>query len=143
MGFFKSKEEKQELKEHHQKLKAVGRTGIMFIEHVGGLPNLPANTTINIIQGIEKNTLSLSGNLITVTKLEWGEKAARSVGKAATGAIVGGLLTGGLGLIAGAAIGARKKDVSVITLSCTINEVEYTVYLRADAEKYQKLITFL
>ena len=33
----------------------------------------------------------------------------RSGGKAAVGAIVGGVLTGGIGLIAGAAIGGRKR----------------------------------
>ncbi len=40
------------------------------------------------------------------------EKHTRSAGKAAAGAIVGGVLTGGLGAIAGAAIGGRKKDDS-------------------------------
>lgn len=33
----------------------------------------------------------------------------RSAGGAAAGAIIGGILTGGLGLIAGAAIGGRRK----------------------------------
>ncbi len=33
----------------------------------------------------------------------------RSGGKAAAGAIIGGVLTGGVGLIAGAAIGGRKR----------------------------------
>lgn len=33
----------------------------------------------------------------------------RSTGGAAAGAIIGGLLTGGIGLIAGAAIGGRRK----------------------------------
>lgn len=40
----------------------------------------------------------------------------RSGGKAAAGAIVGGVLTGGLGAIAGAAIGGRRKDDSTATL---------------------------
>jgi hypothetical protein len=143
MGLFKSKEENNAIKEHQAKLKAAKRTGVMFIEHVGGHPKLPANTTINIMQGLEKNVLSLSGNTLTVTKLEWDEKGTRNVGKAAAGAIVGGVLTGGLGLIAGAAIGAKKKDNSLAILTCMDDTVEYTIYLRADAEKYQKLISFL
>lgn len=36
----------------------------------------------------------------------------RSGGKAAVGAIVGGVLTGGIGLIAGAAIGGRKRKTA-------------------------------
>lgn len=41
----------------------------------------------------------------------------RSVGKAAAGAIIGGVLTGGVGAIAGAAIGGRSRDNSVIVLT--------------------------
>lgn len=40
----------------------------------------------------------------------------RSGGKAAAGAIIGGALTGGVGAIAGAAIGGRRKDDSTATL---------------------------
>lgn len=40
------------------------------------------------------------------------EKHTRSAGKAAAGAIIGGVLTGGVGAIAGAAIGGRKRDAS-------------------------------
>lgn len=36
----------------------------------------------------------------------------RSAGKAAAGAIVGGVLTGGAGLIAGAALGGRRRSKS-------------------------------
>lgn len=39
----------------------------------------------------------------------------RSGASAATGALVGGLLTGGVGLLAGAAIGARAKNKSELT----------------------------
>jgi hypothetical protein len=143
MGLFKSNEEKQALKEHQKKLKAAGRTKLMFMDYVNGHPNLPANRMISIIQDLEKNTLTLSGNLITVTKLEWDEKGSRSVGKAAVGAIVGGVLTGGIGLIAGAAIGGKKNDNSLAILTCTDGTVEYTIYLRANAEKYQKLVSLL
>jgi len=38
-----------------------------------------------------------------------GSESSRSAGKMAAGAIAGGLLTGGVGLVAGAALGARKK----------------------------------
>lgn len=143
MGFFKTAEEKQVIKDHRQALKAAGRTGFMLIEHIVGHPKLSANMPINIMQGLEKNTLSLNGNLITVKGIEWDEKGTRSVGKAAAGAIIGGVLTGGIGLIAGAAIGAKKKDQSVAILACTDGLVDYTIYLRAKADKYRKLVSLL
>lgn len=40
----------------------------------------------------------------------------RNVGKAAAGAIVGGLLTGGIGALLGGALGGRKKNTSTATL---------------------------
>ena len=40
---------------------------------------------------------------------ELGSETSRSAGKMAAGAIAGGLLTGGVGLVAGAALGAKKK----------------------------------
>lgn len=40
----------------------------------------------------------------------------RSAGKAAAGAIVGGILTGGIGLLAGAALGGRRKKDNELTL---------------------------
>jgi len=141
--FFKSKEEKQAIKEHQAKLKAVGRTKLMFATHIAGHPNLPPNGMINIQQGIEKNTLSLSGNLITVTGIEWDESGTRSVGKAAAGAIIGGVLTGGIGAIAGAAIGGKKSDNSRAILSYKDGDFEGTIYIKADVKKYQELVQML
>jgi hypothetical protein len=42
-----------------------------------------------------------------ITEIE--EENYRSSGKAVAGAIIGGVLTGGIGLLAGAAIGGRKR----------------------------------
>jgi hypothetical protein len=47
-----------------------------------------------------------STNIIEVS---FNQDSHRSGGKAAAGAIVGGLLTGGIGLLAGAAFGGRRK----------------------------------
>ena len=44
---------------------------------------------------------------------KFSEEEYRSAGKAALGSIVGGVLTGGIGLIAGAAIGGRKRKDTV------------------------------
>lgn len=60
------------------------------------------------------------------------EKHTRSAGKAAAGAIVGGVLTGGLGAIAGAAIGGRKKDASIFFMDFMDYETkqEFTVQVK-------------
>lgn len=49
--------------------------------------------------------------IVTITPID--EAKYRSGGKAAAGAIIGGLLTGGIGLIAGAAIGGRRRQTGV------------------------------
>lgn len=47
------------------------------------------------------------------------EETYRHGGKAAAGAVVGGLLTGGVGLIAGAAIGGRRRKEGMYTIHLT------------------------
>jgi hypothetical protein len=152
MGFFKSdpvkkaekEAKKQEAKDTRQAYKDAGRQKMpIFIDHIGGHPELTANTSICVAQGLDKYTLRLNDNLVTVKGLEWDEKGQRSAGKAVAGAIVGGVLTGGIGLLAGAAIGGKKNDNSVAILTCTDGVIEYTVYFRADSEKYQKLASLL
>lgn len=46
-----------------------------------------------------------------IVSLTLDKASKRSAGKAAAGAIIGGALTGGIGLLAGAAIGGRKKMI--------------------------------
>ena len=48
--------------------------------------------------------------IVTVTPID--EDKYRSAGGAAAGAIIGGVLTGGIGLLAGAALGGRRKQRS-------------------------------
>lgn len=85
-----------------------------------------ALTDLDEAKGILKNVALLkgdkSGEVIAVSmygrktftfkRISWERNESRSAGKAAAGAIVAGALTGGLGAIAGAAIGGRKKDNS-------------------------------
>ena len=47
-----------------------------------------------------------------IIQINFDEKSKRSLGKATTGAIVGGILTGRLGILAGAVFGGRKKNIS-------------------------------
>jgi len=60
-----------------------------------------------------EGVVKVKGRLYYLLGVHKEEKHTRSAGKAATGAILGGALTGGVGAIAGAAIGGRKKDKSL------------------------------
>ncbi|MED3571978.1 hypothetical protein [Cytobacillus praedii] len=53
----------------------------------------------------------------TVSSIEWDYQEGRSAGKAAVGAIGGGVLLGPLGLIAGAALGGKKNEVSTAVIN--------------------------
>lgn len=44
-----------------------------------------------------------------IISFEYRNESHRSAGKAAAGAVIGGILTGGIGLLFGAALGGRKK----------------------------------
>lgn len=98
------------------------------INYKGGHPEIPYTTkvimTINSkgiqlshFNNFKKKEIFIPKEKIVNVDLE--EKTSRSAGKAAAGAIIGGVLTGGIGLLAGGALGARKKDQSKIYL--TIN----------------------
>lgn len=116
----------------------ISETGIEAIysdkpETIKKAPAVPkkARVSINIVSG--KEQLGTKSNNATLSELEpgivsintqqykfmgfdWGEQKYRSGGKAAVGAIVGGALTGGVGLIAGAAIGGKRRDSSKATI---------------------------
>lgn len=54
----------------------------------------------------------------------------RSGGKAATGAIIGGVLTGGIGLLAGAAIGGKRRKQNTLQLSLIYNNENCVIALK-------------
>lgn len=119
------------------------RTGKSFMmDYLGGHPKVKEGKVM-VSSGSEKYTLNINGNEILVTKIEWDEKGKRSAGKAAAGAIVGGVLTGGLGLLAGAAIGGRKKDNSLAVVTFQDGPLESTIYFRCEQKEYQKLASLL
>lgn len=76
--------------------------------------------------------------------LGFGHNAAgeRNVGKAAAGAVVGGLLTGGVGgLIVGGAVGGIKKNTSTATLLFATfdTQQQFSVTVNCDAYLHQRL----
>lgn len=70
----------------------------------------------------------------------WELKEQRSAGKSAIGAVGGGLLAGPVGLILGAAIGAKKKEVSTATL---LFEGGVEVVVRLTGKDYQELESWI
>lgn len=129
--------------------KALSNGTAAKLEYLGGHPKLIAGKEVVVWKGDVSNKLLLQyaagapKHEIFVTKLEWDEKGQRSAGKAAAGAIIGGVLTGGIGLLAGAAIGAKKKDNSLAIITCTLGVIESNIYFRASNSEYQQLAALL
>lgn len=71
--------------------------------------------------------------------------SSRSVGKALAGAVVGGVLLGPLGLVAGTAMGARRKKESVIVLTVQQGPAEVEVLFGGEKAEghYPRLIQLL
>lgn len=132
MGFFKDMWEMQ------KESSKFTFNSVQF-EYLGGHPKLWGKK-VYILKGTEDNQILVNMAKIPMTLIsyQWGEQGTRSVGKAAAGAIVGGILTGGIGAIAGAAIGAKKKDNSTLTLNVEDEGKTYQILLRCDEDKYRE-----
>lgn len=105
------------------------------VEYLGGYPKWPTPCKVNfsisqssilLKKGLDVFTLS-KDDIVAISNEKSG---SRSIGKAAAGAIVGGVLTGGLGLIVGGALGARKSDTSEVFITYKYNGVELTLNLK-------------
>lgn len=68
------------------------------------------STNIDIHQGFKRLGRYTANDIKSITEID--EERFRSGGKAAVGAIIGGVLTGGIGLLAGAAIGGRRRMIT-------------------------------
>ncbi|MCG7410555.1 hypothetical protein MH117_24470 [Paenibacillus sp. ACRRX] len=134
MGFWKKlKDDVNVVKQRQQKS--------MFIDYLGGHPEIKPGKVF-VIQGGSNHEILIDNHPITITKLEWDEKGTRSAGKAAAGAIVGGVLTGGIGLLAGAAVGGRKEDNSLAIITYG-DVIERQIFLRANKDEYAKLSSLI
>ncbi|MBC9783568.1 hypothetical protein H1S01_03450 [Heliobacterium chlorum] len=69
----------------------------------------------------------------------------RSAGKAAAGALLGGILTGGIGLIAGAIIGGsvNVENVIVLTIKCGFASVDVLFDGGPNQKDYQAMVNAL
>jgi len=110
------------------------------VKYLGGHPEIakPGDITISINKtskylelkaGIFSDKIKVFAREIVDISFE--EKHKRSAGGALKGAIIGGVLTGGLGFLAGAALGGKRKDDSTIYLTINYNNREFDIILKA------------
>lgn len=145
MGFKdKFKEMVQEAKEQAAK----GPKKKITLELVAGYKTIKGKE-VTLIQGDEPRKITFTTGIFCVPVqyevigIDWQESAKRSAGKAAAGAIIGGVLTGGIGLVAGAAIGGKRKDTSTAVITVLDNGVEGSFYVRCNGKQYEELTGLL
>lgn len=83
---------------------------------------------VRIYEPVFKKEILINGQ--DILDISFDAKSKRSGARAATGALIGGVLTGGIGLLAGAAIGAKAKDKSEVVLLFNENGRERQVVLQ-------------
>lgn len=86
------------------------------------------NGAIRIFQPFKGKDLIIDAKKILDVNFD--AKSKRSGTRAATGALIGGVLTGGIGMLAGAAIGAKAKDKSEINIFFDENGTERQILLQ-------------
>lgn len=128
MGFWERAKE--------QFLEDSGVSKVLKLDYIGGIPGVKPKQ-VKIKKGGQLGMIKIDSTEYQVTTIEWEEKHTRSAGKAAAGAIVGGLLTGGIGAIAGAAIGGRKKDQSTAVIETAEG---YTILVRCNPKEFAELL---
>lgn len=87
----------------------------------------------------------LSKDTWLLDAIEWEESATRSAGKAAGGAILGTVVAGPLGTIAGAAIGGRKRDKSkafIYLINPETND-EVALHIRCSEGIYREISSLM
>jgi hypothetical protein len=128
---------------------------IIFTEkYEGGLPNIKAPKDLQIIfKGNQmtiatldlfgKKTLNFSPEQVLEVGLD--QQKFRSAGKTVAGAVIGGFLTGGIGLLAGAAMGAKRRVENNLQLAVKYEGKDYEVHFLASKktqELYNELVSF-
>jgi len=119
------------------------------LKYLGGHPEYPYQGNITVIKegncitflGINRPTIPVS----SIKNVSLQKGSSRSIGKAAAGAIVGGVLTGGIGAVAGAALGGRKKDDSLLVVTVDYHGMDIELIFGGDnvTSKYSQFMGLL
>lgn len=126
---------------------ALARKNIL-IKYLGGHPEIERAQLLGLRSEGDTICLCLAAKVLVrinkadVLGIKLDRASTRSAGKAAAGAIIGGALTGGVGLLAGAAIGGRKKDDSIILLTINYGVAELEIMFEGK-EKYSRIVGLL
>ena len=125
----------QQLEEEQRKRQENSMARGLDVYYLGGYPKWPTPCKVGF--SVSKSTIMLKkgSEVCSIAKedvvaVSNEKSSSRSAGKTAAGAIVGGVLTGRLGLLVGGAIGARKSDTSELYLTYKYNGIELTINLR-------------
>lgn len=126
------------------------------IEYLGGHPRfgktskawLQVDNQLKIVEITGRGALSAFNKMHihkdSIVDVSFEKKGNRSVGKAAAGALIGGVLTGGVGLLVGGALGARRKNKSELFVRIRYEEREFDVVLKTgkDTDKiYAEIVS--
>lgn len=109
------------------------------LKYLGGFNSIKAGKRVIIKQTGKPHHIKINGVEVKVLDLEWQKDSKRNLGKGVAGAVIGGALTGGLGALAGGAIGARRKDDSTAVLSFIHNDNEEYILIECDKKQFKKL----
>lgn len=131
--------ENKQLQQKEKQQKILG----VKLEHLGGYPKIPSGKEVRITKTDEPRVIKLGQYRVTVKGMEWDEGAKRSLGKAAVGSVAGTFLAGPVGTVAGAIVGGRRRDNSVLIMKIEDNGIEFTVYFRANQKEFQEISSFL
>lgn len=114
---------------------------IFAARYINGLPEVKYKTSITfqafpeflrikLLKGFKWITIDIPPEDIIEVGLN--QEVYRSAGKAATGAIIGGALTGGIGLIAGAALGGKRRKDNELKLEVLHNGQNCDIHLKSN-----------
>jgi hypothetical protein len=112
------------------------------VEYKGGHPYMTKPCKVNVTvdefahevtlkQDVFVAPMSVKLKAEDILGMSFEEKTKRSVGKTAAGAIIGGVLTGGIGLLVGGALGAMRKDISNLFITVNVGGRQHEIILKA------------
>jgi tryptophan synthase alpha subunit len=140
MGFWDRA--KEQFKKDMQNAKDAAHTTELKLEYIGGMPGVKGKE-IKISKHQQTGVTRINGNEVQLLGIDWQESAQRSAGKAAAGAIIGSVIAPGIGTIAGAALGGRRKDTSTAVISVQTQDQAYSVYVRCNEAEFKDLTALL
>jgi hypothetical protein len=143
MGFWDDVKKNNALQKHNRELdnKLMLKKKVE-LDYLGGFKDIKGKS-IKVYQGDSPKTVFINRVEYNVSNIDWQQNHKRSAGKSAVGAIAGTLVAGPIGLIAGAAIGAKRKDASIAVITIIHDNEEHDLYVQCNQIEFKKLIELI